>query len=477
MVIMLFHFNCLTAQNYFGVVLDNYSGVNSLQANPAGICYQPFKFDINILGVDAYINNNNFYTDATNTVKLLFSSSLNKLVLKNNKYNPDAANVGDFTLNADIKPNGYAFGGLTINGPSVLYAITKKKSVAFSINYRNAFNITQLLPLTAKILFEGPSYNSLRNQKYDFLNAKFSFANWIETGISYAQVVGRDKKYVQKLGGSFKVLWGLNGGYIFDNGFNGDNTNGRDLILKNSSFNYAYAGPNNDKKTVSSDINALRGMGASIDFGYIIQRKNNQNLIACPDMYKINEETTNYRWKAGVSLLDFGAINFNQSAFSTAVSNANLNWYKYDTIFKQDLFKIDSVFKSYLGSNQVKSSNNFWMILPAAFSIQFDYKLNDIFFLNTTFIQRLTPAKLGSLSRMNTIVFSPRFETPNLSFNLPISLIEYKDVNFGAAIRYKYLTIGSDRIAETLGFQTVYGANVYLLLKFNILSKSGKSSF
>jgi hypothetical protein len=79
---MLFHFNCLTAQNYFGVVLDNYSGVNSLQANPAGICYQPFKFDINILGVDAYINNNNFYTDATNTVKLLFSSSLNKLVLK-----------------------------------------------------------------------------------------------------------------------------------------------------------------------------------------------------------------------------------------------------------------------------------------------------------------------------------------------------------------------------------------------------------
>ena len=75
MVIMLFHFNCLTAQNYFGVVLDNYSGVNSLQANPAGICYQPFKFDINILGVDAYINNNNFYTDATNTVKLLFSSS------------------------------------------------------------------------------------------------------------------------------------------------------------------------------------------------------------------------------------------------------------------------------------------------------------------------------------------------------------------------------------------------------------------
>jgi hypothetical protein len=194
-------------------------------------------------------------------------------------------------------------------------------------------------------------------------------------------------------------------------------------------------------------------------------------------MYKINEETTNYRWKAGVSLLDFGAINFNQSAFSTAVSNANLNWYKYDTIFKQDLFQIDSIFKSYLGSNQVKSSNNFWMILPAALSLQFDYKLNDIFFLNTTFIQRLTPAKLGSLSRMNTIVFSPRFETPNLSFNLPISLIEYKDVNFGAAIRYKYLTIGSDRIAETLGFQTVYGANVYLLLKFNILSKSGKSSF
>jgi len=52
-VIMLFGFNCLTAQNYFGVVLDNYSGVNSLQGNPAGICYQPFKFDINILAVDA----------------------------------------------------------------------------------------------------------------------------------------------------------------------------------------------------------------------------------------------------------------------------------------------------------------------------------------------------------------------------------------------------------------------------------------
>lgn len=476
-ILLFFGSSYLKAQNHLGSIFDNYGGLNNLQINPAGICYQPYKFDVNLFGIEAYINNNNYYTKASNTINLLFGSSLNNLVLNNTKFKENSTNKGDFILNADIKPSGYAFGGLTINGPSFLIAINKKKALSFSINYRNAFNITQLSALTSTILFEGPSSIGVINKRYDFTNSKFSFANWIETGLSYAKVIGNNNRYVQRLGGSFKVLWGLNAGYIYDNGFNGINTNGQDLVLDNGSFNYAYSGPFNTKKSVASDINKLRGAGASIDLGYIIQKKSNNNLIACPDMFRISEETLNYKWKAGVSMLDLGAINFYNSAFSTSVSNASLNWQNYDTVFSQNLFSIDSTLKNFIGNNRVKSSNNFWMIMPSAISIQFDYKFNNILFFSSALIQRITPTKVGSLSRMNTFSVAPRFETKSFTFTLPISLIEYKDINFGAAFRYKYLTVGSDRMLETLGFKTIYGANLYVLFKFNILNKSGKSAY
>lgn len=476
-ILLFFGSRFLNAQNHLGSLSDNYGGLNNLQINPASICYQPYKFDFNIIGIEAYINNNNYYTKASNTINLLFGSNLNKLVLNNSKFEKNSMNKGDLILNADIKANGYAFGGLTINGPSFLISINKKQAFSFSVNYRSAFNITQLSALTSTMLFEGPSYNEVRNRKYDFTNSKFSFANWIETGLSYAQVIINNNKYVHRFGGGLKVLWGLNAGYIYDNGFDGTNTNGRDLILNNGGFNYAYSGPFNSKKSVASDLNELRGIGSSIDLGYIIQKKSNNNLIACPDIFKINEETSNYKWKAGVSILDLGALNFYNSAFSTSVSNASLNWQNYDTIFTQNLYSIDSTLKSYIGSNLVKSSSNFWMILPSAVSLQFDYKLNNILFLNATLLQRITPAKVGSLSRMNTLSLSPRFETKAFSIAFPFSVIEYKDINFGAAIRYKYLTLGSDRIMETLGLQTIYGANLYLSFKFNILNKSGKSPF
>ena len=84
---------------------------------------------------------------------------------------------------------------------------------------------------------------------------------------------------------------------------------------------------------------------------------------------------------------------------------------------------------------------------------------------------------MPSLSRMNSIAIIPRYENEKLTICMPFILNEYKDFNLGLAVRYKYVTIGSDRFGETFGLQNLYGANFYFAYKYSFINRkigSGK---
>ena len=68
----------IKAQNQFGLTSDNYAGLYSLQVNPANICFQPVTYEFNILGADANLNNNNFFSSPTFVPQLGFNNNFNR---------------------------------------------------------------------------------------------------------------------------------------------------------------------------------------------------------------------------------------------------------------------------------------------------------------------------------------------------------------------------------------------------------------
>lgn len=461
------------AQNQFGLITGNYSGLHHLLVNPANICFQPVTYELNIVGADGFINNNNFYSNATFVPKLGFNNNYTRLRLKNHNFNPDSLKPGNLLVYRDIQNNGYIFGGVNVLGPSILFALNRKKSMAITTGFRTHFSATNINTFGAQAVFEGLSYDPIKFQQMNIENTKISVGSWSEIGLSYAQVIYDNKYYTHRLGISVKALLGILGGYVYSNGFNGRNETGSQLIFENSSFSYAYSGPaTNDKlkNTSSSDI-ALRGVGASFDIGYSIQKNPVPGTRYCPNLYQYGNNTKAYNWKAGISFLDIGAIQYFKNSFATNIVNGSLVWGKFDTIVIYDITAIDATLRSYVGAEHTQTFKKFWLILPSAVSLQYDYNINSIFFVNATIFQRITLANMPSLSRMNSVAIIPRYETENLTVCMPFILNEYKDINLGLAVRYKYMTVGSDRFGETFGLQNIYGANLYMVIKYNIINK------
>jgi hypothetical protein len=269
-IVLFFSFFNLTAQNQIGLNTSIFAGIDALQINPANICYQPVKFDLNVLGLDINLNNNHFYTESLFLLSLPFNNNLTGIEVDSKGFTPSKLIEGELLIKKNIQQNGYVFGGLNIMGPSFLIALDNKKSIAFTSSLKSNFSALNLSNLTATTIFEGPNFPTIIYKNLNFKDTKSAFASWIEVGLSYAQVIKEDRKYLQRFGFTLKGLFAFGGGYILDRGFDGFNEDGKDLIFKNSSFNYAYAGVS---KNINSNNIKINGIGSSLDLGYSIEKK------------------------------------------------------------------------------------------------------------------------------------------------------------------------------------------------------------
>ncbi|MEI7977845.1 MAG: hypothetical protein WCI53_03285 [Bacteroidota bacterium] len=463
---LFFSFFNLNAQNQIGLNTTIFAGVNALQINPANICNQPFNFDLNILGLDLNLNNNHFYTEPLFLLSLPFNNNLTGIEVESKGFTPSKLSEGELLIKKNIQQNGYVFGSVAVHGPTFLIALNNKKSIAFTSSLKSNFSALNVSNLTATTIFEGPSYPTIIYKNLNFKDTKFSFATWLEFGISYAQVIKEERKYLQRFGFTFKGLFALGGGYILDRGFDGFNEDGRDLIFKNSSFNYAYAGLS---KNINPNNIKINGIGSSLDLGYSIEKKNNAGIRNCPNFYGIPNDYINYKWRFGFSLFDIGAIAFFNNASKTEINNGSMRWVNYDNYLKNlDVNQVDSIFRVNIVNTTPIVSNSYWLIMPACVSIQFDYQIYKNFYTNLVAFQRLTLPQTPSLSRMNTIAFIPRIEKQKWNICMPVILNEYKDFNLGLSARYKFFTIGSDRFLESFGFIRSYGTNIYFSIKYSI---------
>jgi hypothetical protein len=395
----------------------------------------------------AYASTNYAYFQKTNVIRL--AKNVEQPVPSNQVTNTTSptAPIIQFSKSSKLK---YVDGLLTVHGPALNFKINDDIGLGVFANLRVAGGTHGI---TAAVNFDAIDKRPYR-EYFDFPASQFSTMVWSEIGLNYAQRFEIDNGFIG-IGANFKYLQGYQAFYL--------NTIG---TIKSSQFpkdTFSFIAPNvqfgftNDILATQELQTKVNGRGFGLDLGvqYIL-----------PDE---DADETDHKLILGATFLDLGRVRFKQNAethFIEAAATYQPNAAEFKNI-KTYQAAVALVSKNALGDSQKSlQSRAFNIGLPSAISLQADYKIYKYNYVGAIWTQRLTVSK-SALTRANLLAIHYRFEHRWGAAMLPISLVNYKHLQLGFALRLAYLTLGSDNITSLFGQRNLYGSDFYFALKFN----------
>lgn len=434
------------SQDRLGLRIENYSGVNGLLLNPASGTHLPYSWDLNIVSVEQFTDNNyglirntNLWEALRNTDNVVFGKDYD-----NENQIPDGALVADYRAGEN---NYYLQNNTQVMGPSFLYNLNDQHSFGLMTAFR-AVGGTRSLP--SILGFQEFDAEDL-DDEFAVKPFKIAGAAWGEIGFHYGYNTGNN------------LSFGVNAKYLI--GFEGFYFNSRDnarLTKRNGNeIDFTAGDAEFGLTTTYVEDQEFQGItknggGVSLDLGaiYTIDKGYNDG----------------YLLKLGVSLLDLGYINFNDNAERHIFNN--INPYTIDLEAYQGLTEYDDFID--LANNDVYGvagqslhpEKGFDIVLPAALSIQADYALTDRFYINGTIIQHI-PLGINRIARTDILAFTPRFEHRWFGAMLPINVLNYDQVHIGLALRLAWVTIGSENLGSLAGSSDFTGSDLYIAIKVN----------
>ncbi|MGW9685013.1 hypothetical protein [Flagellimonas sp. 2504JD1-5] len=173
----------LRAQSYSGFLTDNYNGVHGILSNPANIADSRLKLDINLVGVSAFFGNDYI------GFKLKDAFADYSKVFDEARTFPSANN--SMGWNVDVL------------GPSVMFNINKKSSLAIFTRGRAFFNVNDV---DGSLLEKEGGFDE--TQDFSISEGVISGATnvWGEIGLTYARVLLDNNEHFIKGGLSLKYL-------------------------------------------------------------------------------------------------------------------------------------------------------------------------------------------------------------------------------------------------------------------------------
>lgn len=421
-----------SAQSYFGFRDDNYAGIQSVIFNPSSVVDSKYKADVTIGSISA-TGQNDLY-------------GINVLDALDGDYDLDV----DATKN--FKSNNRGNMNLDILGPSFMLNITPVHSIALFSRVRSITNLVGVngelinevnkdIDVTNSFMFNGGNPNGVTN-------------SWAEIGASYGTVLlDRDEHFV-KGGLTVKYLMAGANGYI--NGSDVSVAFNRNAVNPALSEYYStgtlrtaasYDYENGDKLKFDPS-----SAGFGVDLGFTYEYRTNCHTCV----------GNRYKFKAAASVTDIGSLNYNNITENTY----NLN----GRVTQQDIEDAEDIFE-FFDANYTKTSSRKAVKanLPTALHTNFDWNIDNKFYLNLSGDFSLVDAnKINGTTIANSVTFTPRYETRQFSFYLPVTYMEYSGTQVGTGFRAGPLFIGSGSLVSNLFSNNSKAANVYVGLKLPI---------
>lgn len=423
-----------------GLIMETWSGVNSLELNPAAAHNYPQSWDIHVIGGEFQAFTNFVWIEDVGWKKLLNSDS---------KIRP----VGD-SIDRPLAPPEYLLDyyrtnnpkttifTAKINGPSVLIKFGEQHTAGFISRIRVEGGSTRIPPSMNFYTFDETPLNvPIPSTKGHLLGMA-----WLETGVQYAYRIPWMHGHLA-LGGTVKYLTGYEAGYFLaNNPYTVVQLPNDSFSIKGGDLEYGFTTGNTNSEV--SPTPQAKGSGVGLDLGV---------------MYQDEEDT----WRAGLSIMDLGNIHFSDHVETHSLPTQE-TWIigSKELSSKKDLIDVARVVsRNALGDSLASlRGSDFSLQPPLHVNIHGDVRLHAKFRVGGMIRQRI---RLGDhmVPSVNQWSIYPRFESRYFTGGLHIGWLEYQEFQLGLSARLGWLVVGTDDLISFFGRHQLRSADFYIGLK------------
>ena len=458
-------------QEMLGTVLGNYAGVSSIQVNPSALHNSKTYFDFELIGTDLFLQNNYLYESRKDYRFGHFFQSGYQWPSHHEEYGTEDR----LFYSSSIKQDKSMFLNLRINGPSLML-IWRKHAFALTTAFRTVVSGNKVPYEIANFLYLGLNYRPQQNINYkDNYPFRAAAMTWAEIGLTYAYEIYAMGFNEISAGISVRRLFGYAGMYEVTRNIDYVIPNDSTISVKNLNAEFGISLPVSYTTNKYNSNNLVMGRGFGFDLGvtyYRLTRVHEEGYSnrLCSRPYE------DYLYRIGISLVDVGAIKFKTNALKYAFNSKGSYWDNVNKIkFTSIQQLIDTIsYKFYGDPVSAYQDNKFYIWLPSALSIQFDYHYNKDWYINGLVIYGFNFSG-NSLSRPSEISITPRFERRWFEANIPVSLYDWYLPRIGLSLRFYYLTIGTDKLGWFFNVNNLTGMDFYFTIKVFLSKGSCKT--
>lgn len=451
------------AQETAGLVHSNHAGTNVLFFNPAGMHHQKDWLSVNLITADVFLSNDYFY----------FSKDEFQFIdiLKGNfdiPYHSTGYSKGELPFYIyDRNTNTRLDLNIKTQGPSAMFVLNQHAFAVFT-GARSFIHGRNITPELGRTLYYGFGYTPQQNQVDDIQNFNTSQLTFGEVGISYAYQWNRLLFSNWNFGISVKKLFGIGGTYLHvdQSDYNIINDTTLDILSLDANLGYSLPLDYDTQEFPSGPW--INGSGWGFDLGIEYQQlldrqSKNRNNRAC------SQNHYDYKYRIGLSIMDIGWIKFKNNAQLHAYADTQYTWPNIDTAYVESINQIVQEISTrfYGDPNTTLQNTEFTMWMPTSINIDGDYNFENGLYLNASFVYNL-PLNGSFMRKPSILSITPRYEKKNYGLSLPLSIYQWKYPRVGLALRFYYLTIGSDFFTSLLGVHDFNGMDLYFSIKVNI---------
>ena len=438
----------ISAQDAVILSNDKYSGISSVGFSPTQPFFNPNSWDINIVGVDIFVQNNYTYISKQSIIGLT-NADIKSVNLIDKVMGISGPNLHDY-YNKD--KGGYHFSS-DILGPSASWSMDiNQKKYIFGIFTRvrtqgSAINVD--------------NYSRINNTNtdpvylYNFHPFKTNFMNWGEIGVNVATQIFQDKEYKLILGGNLK----------YEMGYDAMNLNNKNIANLRRTVNNADLSTNTEM--ANYDIEASYATGYDFEEKRYNLKPNGKGfgLDIGLAFTEWDFRMEDYNLKMSFNILDIGYINFEgeNHRFNGKPFDFNtLDGKKIDS--PQEFLQITSE-EIYGNPNASLTGKKFTIGLPTSLHFNISKRVTENQYVNFDIVQR-APVFENSLKRSNIANVSYSVQKRIIGYGASMSLYEFRDPQFGAYLRLAPLIIGSENFFPLFFKQNkLHAADIYIALK------------
>ncbi len=408
------------SQEKLGIANSNYSSTNSVFLNPSTTADSRVFFQLNVIGLNAFLHTNQVY---------LPDFSIRKKHLKNL-----------LIATSSTQKKSFAYSNIGFEGTTAVVSY-ENFGIGTFVRARAMVDARNIPFELIKAIAEKDTVFLAQHLDIDLRDVKISEMTWAEYGLNFSKLIRKSGFEMIAVGGNLKYLTGINIAYANLNQF------------KAGFQDTAVAIENYKAKVRYNSPGWNSGKGIGFDLGITYKKMLDWVDAYHPNSPKSHCKFIDYKYKIGISLLDLGAIRFSRNTYKINAKGATyISRYTNDSILTASL-NLDTIINKPI-----------WTTLPTAISAQLEYNFGHHLYGNVVLVQSITTPRMIGVQRQNMVSLTPRYETKNFEVALAFTLQRYKYPMLGLAFRVRSLSIGVDNVIPFIAKNDTYGFGVYFNL-------------